>query len=570
MSVNKLLMFLGILVAILASLCDAKICVAQGIPSGCKYILDLIPPPADPNFKDQVGSFTDIAAHPECFWELASNGAPLTAEALQSAAVQSALAAQKRVNTTQTGSPTGSGGTTSATSKPVTPLSLATEYGGITSSTNAQTITLQAPLDGIPRALATHGIVPYCSSPLVSIANCVHRRALDDLNRIAVGAAMNTAAPSTKSSGAATGSAQGTTQPVSLTSLGNQSPSLASVFTKITILKGQAKLPDPATVNAAPAMAALAALKPYLDGNQDYDDWRFCVLEKLKTASLEDRVSVFKKYYVQAVSVLLQGASVSNDCPVNPSRNAVTVDQATRINQRKNFYSAVESYVAAAELLQANFDNQVNLAAASPVLSFEYDLNTPTSQPTNSTFKLVGSVGWPKPATTAKVNSSSSGASTTPWTLTYNFGASIYNATPASTIPGASVLRDIQCGAELDRNINSSKWPGLLGKIGDTTASLTYYLQYQSSPSILNVTPGSPLPGITITGLSPSAKQVFASKGTINVAQFKYAFGKGTNAKFPIAVTYSNRTELITHPTWGVQFGVTYDLSALMGTGSSK
>jgi hypothetical protein len=170
----------------------------------------------------------------------------------------------------------------------------------------------------------------------------------------------------------------------------------------------------------------------------------------------------------------------------------------------------------------------VNQKAAAAILSFEYDFNTPQNQPTNSILKLVGSKSWPKPK-----GGTSSPSSTAPWTATYNAGVSLYNSTPAPTIRGASALRDVQAGTELDRNIKSSKWPGLLGKLGDTTASATYYFQYQSSPSILNVTPSSPLNGITIAGLSTSATQVFTQKGNIHVAQFKYGFGNGKNVKFP-------------------------------------
>jgi hypothetical protein len=103
--------------------------------------------------------------------------------------------------------------------------------------------------------------------------------------------------------------------------------------------------------------------------------------------------------------------------------------------------------------------------------------------------------------------------------------------------------------------------------MGDSTASGTYYFQYQSSPAILNVTPGSPLNGITIIGLPSNATQIFTQKGSIHVFQLKYGLGTGTNVKFPIAVTYSNRTELIAHPTWGLQFGVTYDFTSLLGGG---
>lgn len=144
------------------------------------------------------------------------------------------------------------------------------------------------------------------------------------------------------------------------------------------------------------------------------------------------------------------------------------------------------------------------------------------------------------------------------------------NATPPSPVPQGSLLRSFQAGAELDYILNTSKAPGFLGKtIDDTTADLAFYYQDQISPSILNVTPGTPLDGITLVGLSSSAKQIFTQKGPIRVGQFKFGFGTGKNVKFPIAVTYASRTELLTHHTWGVNFGVTYDFTSLFsGSGS--
>jgi hypothetical protein len=63
---------------------------------------------------------------------------------------------------------------------------------------------------------------------------------------------------------------------------------------------------------------------------------------------------------------------------------------------------------------------------------------------------------------------------------------------------------------------------------------------------------------------------VFTRKGNISFVQLKYGFGTGTNVKFPIAVSWSNRSELIAHPTWGAQFGVSYDFSSLLGSGASS
>jgi hypothetical protein len=150
------------------------------------------------------------------------------------------------------------------------------------------------------------------------------------------------------------------------------------------------------------------------------------------------------------------------------------------------------------------------------------------------------------------------------WTFTANVAGSIYNSEPAASIPGASRLRDVQAGAEADRVLPK------IWLVGQTTLSAAYYFQYQSSPSILDVTPGNPIPGITFTGLPSDATQVFVQKGNINLAQVKWAIGTGTNLRFPVAFSYSNRTELVAKPDWRGQFGISYDFSSLLSGGSGN
>jgi len=551
-------------------------------PQACQYVLGNLLPPTPENqdaLRVQINSFVNIPEQEQCLWQLLNKDGALTNDrqnATVRAAVQKAFETQKNVTTTQTGSAPGSGGATSAVSKPSTPMSAATEFGGISASTNAQTLTLQTPLDGIPRALASHGMIPYCSTPVMAVTldgKCVSNRLLSKLDRIGLGVSLNTSSTSKTASGTATGTSQGTTQQVSLTSLGTKVPSFAGVFVKITAIKGNAKvkLPDPSKVVAKPEAAAAAALLGDLAVNKNYSAWQDCLRTKLAAVPAAQRAAVFTEYYSQIVDVLFWNLPM--DCTATPkvSKASEAINPSTLPASQRAFLDHLETWLASAELVQANFDQVLTETAASPLLSVEYDYNTPQNQPSNSTFKLVGSFSLGQAvAPPAASSTGSSSAPTKPWTFTGNAGLSIYNYTPASTIPNASLLRDVQVGTEIDRSIASSKWPSILGKIGDSTASLTYYFQYQSSPSILNVTPGSPFNGITITGLPSTATQIFAQKGEIHVAQLKWGLGKGKNVKFPIAVTYSNRTELITHPAWGLQFGVSYDLSVFMGTGSSK
>jgi|SRR5580658_4343773 hypothetical protein len=53
---------------------------------------------------------------------------------------------------------------------------------------------------------------------------------------------------------------------------------------------------------------------------------------------------------------------------------------------------------------------------------------------------------------------------------------------------------------------------------------------------------------------------------TISFVQLKSGLGTRKNVKFPIAFSYSNRTDLITRPLWSARFGVSYDFSSLFNS----
>jgi hypothetical protein len=260
--------------------------------------------------------------------------------------------------------------------------------------------------------------------------------------------------------------------------------------------------------------------------------------------------------------------------------------------------------MAATSMFEAQLAQMV-LAAAAPVLSFEYDYNTPVNQPTTSTAKLVFSKAGlqkrcassskktedsgkkpddkntvdaaAKPMATAdskdkKPNpcaNSTDGSCINQLTGTLNAGGNFYNSAPSS-VPGAGAFRDAQVGAELDYAVCTSSANPIWSFMANATFGLAYYYQDQVSPSILKVTPGMSVSGINIVGLASTTSSVFSKKGPINFAQFKYGLGTGKNVKFPIAFSYSNRTDLITKPLWSAQFGVSYDFSSLLNSSSSS
>jgi hypothetical protein len=542
------------LVSYLGSFERAQAQTPQTPPQVCMDLLHTLPAGATTNDVFSALAPSEAAA---CIMKAAFPNDTLKAN--NSLEVATGAKAQTRSNAIQSGASTGANGTTSAISKPFSPLSLATEYGGITSSTSNQTVTFQIPLDGIPRGLATSGGEQYCAIPSMAFGYCVKPSLLDTLDRFSFSVSMNTSAATNAVTAAATGASTSSAQQVTAKSQGGGGPSFSGATAKVVLVKPTAQLPTfgntPLSTNAAQNQSPkVLALNSLLQGTK-YDVWRRCFANAAVVTGA-DRDAIATRFFNQLGQIIRSEADVTG-CPE-------AMPTATRSVEQAALLAALRDIVLSMGITEANFNSEVFKALGAPVLSFEYDYATPQNQESNSTFKLIGSKGWfaPTSGSTQKTGAPS-------LTGTLNVGASIFNATPSPSVPGASLLRTLQAGAELDYIVPTSKLPGFLGKIGDSTTALAYYYQDQASPSILKVTPGTPLTGITLVGLSSTATQIFAQKGPIQVGQFKYGFGTGKNVKFPFAVTYASRTELIVRHAWGAQFGVSYDFTSLFsGSGS--
>jgi hypothetical protein len=467
----------------------------------------------------------------------------------------------KQSSNRQAGSTSGTSGTTSAVSQPFSLLSLASEYGGLTSSSNNGTFTVQTALNQIPSALAADHFIDICRSGAIQ-SHCIQERDLDIFHRFSIGATFNTSTSSKTVTITATGPLQGTTQQVRLTPHGNESPSLSSLTAKVVVWNEQADAQgswakdvtsSKEVTAAAQDLASKISELPDLSKNRQYAAWELCTIDAIKGASDTQLDWVFLRQFNQLHGILILKQPYHCDRNDEQIQTSAASIPASTADEQSAF---VQKLGAVVDSLNSYNNNLVRLRESekSPVLTFEYDWSEPQSQPTNSVFKLVLSKNF---LDKAKKNNI--------WTVTANGAFSIYNSEPSSTIPGASHLRDVQAGAEVDRML--PKIPVL----GQSTLSLAYYFQDQQSPSILKVTPSSPITGITFTGLPADASEVFAKKGDIHLAQLKWALGTGKNVRFPFAFSYSNRTDLIQKPDWRGQFGVSYDFSSfLSGQGNAS
>jgi hypothetical protein len=431
-------------------------------------------------------------------------------------------------------SASGTSGGTDLISKNLTShvLSFASEYGALTQSTSGQTTTVNGTLDGIPLALEAHtgGLFAECGVKLSDASDCLPTKWFDSLGRVSYSVSLDSS-PGTQLSGTTVGTPQGIPQQAALNTTG--SPTHASQITgKIVLLQPPSTfkafttaLSKLDTSKGTPLIAAQKTLDGYQENAAAYVSWVDKQVHDLSQLDADKVVGAWRALGTGLLRVLEDA---------QPGQKGPSEDEI--IQAAVTFAAAYASFNAAERTV-------LGPKIGKPLLTFEYDDNRPLNQPSNSVLRLIYG------QTVAKN-----------WTLTGNAAVSIYNSTPSSSIPGASRLRDVQAGFEADRGLGS------LWILGPATASGAYYFQHQSSPAILNITPSEPIDGISFTGL-PST-QVFAQKGNISVAQARIALGSSSASwKFPISVTWSNRTELITKPTWRAQVGITYDFDSLLGIG---
>lgn len=578
---RRLWLSLSILILVLLAIegTQAQQTVSQGssvIPPACNDQLNQsITSPTDIPLRQ----FVDIPVSIRCFRELPGNPSALDPGTMK----RSIGRIQTHSSNKQLSSPTGTAGTSSPVSKAATPLALLSEYGGLTESTSNQTATTWIAPGTLVNTLNNSGLVRYCSPLLVINKGCVGQGMRRALNNASLGLSFNISTASKNITASVTnGTTGGSTQQVMATSTGQTTPTFAAAAGKYVILHSPTRGSlDTTKIDFAGEALSGTVADMDLKGYFPYLQWQSCVyteLNELRTSlatlkaqpnpnteqisSIAEQASkFFWADYAQIADILLRRE------PVHCSVDYMPPPNPTASTSQDTLIADLNRFVIQSDVFESQLESAILAASSTPMLTAEYDFNTPQNQPTYSTVKSIFTYSWTK--------KNKEGASTPPassaLTLTLNAGVSIYSTAPSSTILGSSELRDVQFGMEWDKNIPSSQWSRWISWVGDTTASATYYYQDQTSPSILKVTPGTPLPGITFTGLPSTATQVFTQKGEIHLIQAKFGLGTGTNVKFPIAVSWSNRTELIAHPAWGLQFGIAYDFSSLLGgSGSNK
>jgi hypothetical protein len=550
---------------------------APSVPPACEQQLQLISTGAL-----QPSAIVDIVSQFSCFSEVANQQGQTIV--IQRASLKDVLAAaRKQTNTAnqQQGASVGSSATTTPVSKVGGPSSIMQEFGGVSETASGSSTTFQFAPGTVISSLTSNELVPLCNPSLIVDKHCIDGFKGKLLMPITLGITANTSSSSQSLTATATPGGSGKAQPVNVTSNGTVRPTFGGISVKYAFPFWANEARAQYSPDYSKTAVSATDLLKYLGNVNAYNQWQLAT-----TIALQKVLDSVPKDQPEARLEALTN-SFSAQYPLVFS--ALDIGHSIELRRKFSGYLADTQTIYAARLLTAAAAEVTN--SSIPHLGAEYDLSTPQNQPAYSTYKLNFSYQFPTKTNKASTETAATGKDTSkelaiagtaatgkstasstapPFTISAMFGASSFNSQPSSSIPSASLLRDIQAGAEISYLCHTSSTLGWVGSIiGDTTLAGAYYYQDQTSPSILNGLPST----ITFTGLPSTASQVYTKRGVINLAQLRLGFGSGSNVSFPVSATYSNRTELITHPTWGLQFGLSYNLSSLFasaGTSNTK
>jgi hypothetical protein len=515
-----------------------------------------------------LSSLTNVATHVTCFAQYVPT--------LPKRSLISALA--QATNQKQTSSPAGSSASTSQVSKPSGSNSIIQDLGGFSATSNGSSFTFQFAPGDLINDLAKAGEIQYCTASLHQ-TGCIPPRASIIASKTTFSATVNTSTSSSQLSGTTSTAGSPTSahlkQPANALSFGG-------ISAKYAFLYVQNGTQQSSLITPAGALAiGVATFAQDLRDCNSYNSWAGTVQAEAKAFA----TGVAPGGLTPADFVSLRYQTLAERMVQDSTCSKSLVDLNGVLTDVYAYQAAIVAQNAAA-------------TSKTPLLGLEYDFTAPANKPSYHSAKL--NLSWqsaancsqqvaaatakarstlgapPQPMTqpqgtcstteaNAKATSKVSTVPPTPqWTISASGGADIYTDEPSASIPSASRLRDVQAGVEITRVFrtsalgkDSSSFHELMTAVGDLSIVGAYYYQDQTSPSILNGPPTS----VTFSGLPTTASQVWATRGPINIGQIRFGLGNGKSAHFPLALSYSNRSDLIVHPFFGVQFGVSYDLS---------
>ncbi len=451
---------------------------------------------------------------------------------------QEAQVALQTISTSAANNQAGGGptanGSTSLVSKPTTTdfISLAAESGAFTDTVNGTTMTLQA--NGL-------GLIKYFNNRPV-FERWASRYA-DAIQPLTFTVTLNVAqtAPSTATAAVSANPAT----PASITSI--LLPTNNASFSSFGVNYSVYRRYNPQDKDF------LANWKKALAANQSALDSATKAIEAVISKLFTDKIS--NSIATQTSADLSQW-----------HKDGADAEKTNDFNKFVLAYSKYEDAFCSAVLLSSPDAPKEVLQAQQAVDAFTQVVYTVLSQARGkplATLSYLYSAPPDKPAThnvTAVISYLFKGddpQKRTPLTgaqLTANFTTSIYASVPTGAAYGW--LRDFQLSGEFDKPFGGTPAEPR------GTWSIAAYGQYQYDPTVLNITAGNLVPGTNIA-LPSNAQVLLGTAGWLGVAQGKLVINLKQGLNIPIAVKWSNKTDLLKGSDVRGQIGLSYDLSAL-------
>ena len=417
-------------------------------------------------------------------------------------------------NDVQTGSSPSSSGTTSVVSKGVAAqvLSLATENGALSRNDSKTVSTFRGNPTGIARLLKGDDPCPYCA---IYDFGCE-----SGLARILDGASFSVSFNTTPSNAASTTTSTTTADNSRILNASAKQIAGWGVRYDFHVRKKPADIAKDygkqfnETVGKSGAAYALAVqtLLQQIPTEQ-LATWEAKYVTVLQSDATADKGG-FTKALSQAVSDLVDLAQKAD-----PQFKATSNLVITKMS----------SYFVSRDKLLADYVNKVTF-------SVSYDDTLPANQPNQSSVNFILSA---RPRV-AQIT----GNSTIEW----------YDQILKSNV---SRLRDAQLAVECDHTF------GRTDAQVNPSLSAGYYFQYMVGNALLTLPSTALAPGTSIP-LPGNASELLNTKGSIHLGQIKITFKiRNSGVTFPLALTFSNRTDLIKATEVRGNFGLTYNLDSL-------
>jgi hypothetical protein len=417
-------------------------------------------------------------------------------------------------NDVQTGSSPSSSGTTSVVSKGVAAqvLSFATENGALSRNDSTTVSTFRGNPTGIARLLKGDDPFPYCA---IYDFGCE-----SGLARILDGASFSVSFNTTPSNTASTTTSTTTADNSRILNASAKQIAGWGVRYDFHVRKKPADIAkdygkqfnDTVGKSGADYALAVQTLLQQIPTEQ-LATWEAKYVTVLQSDATADKGG-FTKALSQAVSDLVDLAQKAD--PQFKAKSDLVITK-------------MSSYFVSRDKLLADYVNKVTF-------SVSYDDTLPANQPNQSSVKFILSA---RPRV-AQIT----GNSTIEW----------YDQILKSNV---SRLRDAQLALECDHTF------GRTDAQVNPSLSAGYYFQYMVGNALLTLPSTALAPGTSIP-LPGNASELLNTKGSIHLGQIKITFKiRNSGVTFPLALTFSNRTDLIKATEVRGNFGLTYNFDSL-------